>query len=172
MRCEHLLQTAEAIRKEILALDTEQPISNVRTLEDTIARSVAGRSFGLLLLGLFAAVALGLAAIGLYGVLAFAVTQRTNEIGIRMALGAGRSNVVMLVVKHGMSLALLGVGIGLAASFWLTRLIQNQLYQVGPADPLSFAIISILLLFVALLACWLPARRAARVDPMEALRHE
>ena len=166
------MQFAEAIRKEILALDAEQPISNVRTLEDTIAKSVAGRSFALLLLGLFAAVALGLAAIGLYGVLAFAVTQRTNEIGIRMALGAGRPNVVMLVVKHGMALTLLGVCIGLCASFGLTRIIQNQLYQVGPADPVSFGIVTVVLLLVALLACWIPARRASRVDPMTALRCE
>jgi len=166
------VQLAEAIRKEILALDPEQPISNLRTLEDTMARSVAGRSFGLLLPGLFAAVALGLAAIGLYGVLAFAVAQRTNEIGIRMALGAGRSNVVMLVVKHGMSLTLLGICIGLGASFGLTRITQNQLYQVGPADPVSFGIVTVLLLLVALLACWIPGRRASQVDPMTALRCE
>jgi putative ABC transport system permease protein len=163
---------AEPVRKQILALDPDQPVSNIRTLEQAVSRSVAGRRFGLLLLGLFATVALGLAAIGLYGLLAFAVTQRTHEVGIRMALGAASSDVVWLVVRHGMTLTLLGVGIGLAASFALTRVIRNQLYQVGPTDPLSFAVVAMLLLFVALLACWLPARRAAKVDPMEALRHE
>ncbi len=166
------LALAETIRKEILAVDPDQPVSNFRTLEQDMARSVGGRRLTLLLLGLFASVALGLAAIGLYGVMAYAVTQRTHEIGIRMALGARQADVFKLVVKHGMSMTLLGIAIGLIGAFALTRVIANQLYEVGATDPTAFAGVSLLLTIVALFACYIPARRAANVDPMVALRYE
>jgi predicted permease len=163
---------AESIRQVILGVDPDQPVANVRTMEGVIAASVLQRRFILMLLGLFAGAALLLAAIGLYGVIAYAVSQRTREIGIRIALGATRQNVLSLVLGQGMKLALIGVGVGVAAAMALTRVMRNLLYEVKPTDPLTFACVAILLLGVALLACWLPARRATRVDPMEALRYE
>lgn len=166
------LALAESIRKEILAIDSEQPVSNVCTLEQAIARSVAGRRLMLLLLGIFATVALGLAAIGLYGVMAYAVGQRPHEIGIRMALGAQQSDVLKLIVRHGMGLTLLGVGIGVGGALALTRVIKTQLYEVEPTDPTAFGGVVLLLMSVAALASWVPARRATKVDPMGAPRHE
>jgi putative ABC transport system permease protein len=166
------LLLAEPIRKAILEVDRDQPVSNVRTLEQDITRSVAARRQTFTLLGLFAVVALGLAALGLYGVLAHAVALRRHEIGIRMALGAQRSDVLRLVLRHGLGLTLLGVAIGLAGAFALTRVLRNHLYEVGPVDPITFAAVALLLVIVAILACLIPARRAANVDPMEALRSE
>jgi len=163
---------AEPIRRAILEVDADQPVSNIRTLEEDIAKSVAARRHTLTLLGLFAGVALGLAAVGLYGVLAHAVALRRNEIGIRLALGAQRADVLQLILRHGLGLTLLGLAIGFAGALALTRILRNQLYEVGPTDPLTFAAVALLLLAVALFACWLPARRAARVDPMVALRNE
>lgn len=166
------LLLAEPIRKAILEVDGDQPVSNVRTLEQDISRSVTARRQTLTLLGLFAVVALGLAALGLYGVLAHAVGLRRHEIGIRMALGAQRSDVLRLVLRHGLGLTLLGVAIGLAGAIALTRVLRNHLYEVGPVDPVTFAAVALLLVMVALLACLIPARRGANVDPMEALRNE
>jgi predicted permease len=163
---------AEPTRKAILEVDADQPVANVRTLEQDIGRSVAARRHTLSLLGLFAALALGLAALGLYGVLAHAVALRRNEIGIRMALGAQRADVLRLVLRKGLGLTLLGLAIGFAGALALTRVVRSQLYEVGPTDPVTFVTVALLLVLVALLACWLPARRAAKVDPMEALRHE
>ncbi|MBI2928599.1 MAG: ABC transporter permease [Verrucomicrobia bacterium] len=163
---------AESIRTAILEVDADQPVSNVRTLEQDVSRSVAARRQMFTLLGLFAVVALGLAALGLYGVLAHAVALRRHEIGIRMALGAQRSDVLRLILRNGMQLTLLGVVIGLAGAFALTRVLQNQLYQVGTTDPVTFVAVALLLGVVALLACLIPARRATRVDPMTALRNE
>ena len=163
---------AEPIRKAILEVDADQPVSNVRTLEQDITRSVAARRQTLTLLGLFAGVALGLAALGLYGVLAHAVALRRHEIGIRMALGAQRGDVLRLVLRRGMGLTLLGVAVGFVGSFALTRVLRNYLYAVGPTDPATFAVVTLLLVVVAVFACLIPARRAAKVDPMVALRYE
>jgi len=161
-----------AIRSEVLAIDKEQPVSRIRTLDQIISGSVQQQRFLMLLLGVFAAVALILAAVGLYGVMNYAVTQRTHEIGIRMALGANAGNVLRLIVGRGMMLAMIGVAIGLAGAFALTRLMSKLVFSVSTTDPLTFASISVLLTGVALVACLVPAHRATRVDPMVALRHE
>jgi putative ABC transport system permease protein len=141
-------------------------------MEQLLAHSMAARKFSLLLLALFAALALALSVIGLYGVLAYTVTQRMREIGIRMALGAQRIDVLRLVVKQGMALALIGIAVGLSASFALTRLMKSLLFGVEPTDPLTFSAVASLLTLVALLACWIPARRATKVDPLLALRRQ
>jgi putative ABC transport system permease protein len=161
-----------AIRSEVQAIDKEQPVSRIRTLDQILSGSVQQQRFLMLLLGVFAAVAMILAAVGLYGVMNYAVTQRTHEIGIRMALGAGAASVLRLIVGHGMMLALIGVAIGLAGAFAVTRLMATMLFSISTTDPLTFAGISVLLTGVALVACLAPARRAIKVDPMQALRHE
>jgi putative ABC transport system permease protein len=161
-----------AIRNAVLQLDKEQPVSNVRMLDKYVSTSIAQQRFSMLLLGVFAAVALALAAVGIYGVLSYAVTQRAHEIGIRMALGAGRGDVLRLVVGQGMRLTLAGVGLGLVAAFALTRLMVTMLFAVSVTDPLTYSSIALLLSAIALLACWVPARRATKIDPMIALRCE
>jgi putative ABC transport system permease protein len=163
---------AAAVRREVLALDPGQPVYSVRTLPAVMSEAVATPRFRTFLLGVFAALALVLAVVGIYGVMSYAVTQRTHEFGIRMALGAQGKDVLKLVVGHGMALALVGVLIGLAASFALTRVLAGLLYGVTPTDPVTFACVSLLLVAVALAACLIPARRAAKVDPMVALRYE
>jgi putative ABC transport system permease protein len=163
---------ANAARNVIRTLDPEQPVADVRTMESLIGTSVARARFNTLLLTIFAVVALLLAGVGIYGVMAYSVAQRTHEIGVRMALGARASDVLRLVVRRGMTLALGGVALGVIASFALTRLMKTLLFNVSVTDPLTFIGIPLLLVFVALLACLIPARRAAKVDPMIALRYE
>jgi putative ABC transport system permease protein len=163
---------ANAARDVIRALDPAQPVGDVRAMGSLIGTPVARARFNTLLLAIFAFVALLLAGVGIYGVMAYSVAQRTHEIGVRMALGARATDVLRLVVRRGMALALAGVAIGVAASFALTRLMETLLFNVSATDPLTFAGIPLLLAFVALLACLIPARRAARVDPMVALRYE
>jgi len=165
------LAMADSVRKAILEVDPSQPVANIRTMEDVLAASMARRRFTMTLLGGFAGAALLLAAMGLYGVIAYAVSQRTREIGIRMALGASRGTVLALVLRQGLTLAGIGVALGVPAALGLTRVLSNFLYEVKPGDPMTFAGVSVILLLVALLASWLPARRAARVDPMVALRN-
>ena len=161
-----------AVRGQIAALNKDQAVFNVRTMKEIVGQSVAPRRFSMLLLSVFAIVALGLASIGLYGTMSYTVTQRTREIGLRMTLGAQRGNVLRLVIGQGMKLALTGVLLGVVASFALTRTIKNLLFGVSATDPATFASIAVLLVLVALLACWIPARRATRVDPLIALRYE
>ncbi len=158
-----------AIRGEIRALDPDQALFNIATMDQLLSDSTSLRRFSMFLLGLFAALALLLAAIGIYGVLAQSVAQRTHEIGIRMALGAHTRDVLKLVVGHGMALALLGVAAGLAGALGLTRLIAKLLFGVSANDPGTFVAIALLLVLVSFLACYLPARRASKLDPMIAL---
>ena len=165
-------QLTPAARAEVKAFDANQIIWRVQTLEELLGTSVAPRRFNMLLLGVFAGVALVLAAVGLYGVMSYSVSWRTHEIGIRMALGARRADVLRLVVRQGMTMTLIGLVIGLVGAFALTRLLIGLLYGVSPTDPITFTAVSIVLLVVALLACLLPARRATRVDPIVALRTE
>jgi putative ABC transport system permease protein len=160
---------APTLRREVQALDKDQPVYSVRTLDEVVANSLGTRRVSMQLFAVFACAALLLAALGIYGVMAYSVTQRTQEIGIRMALGAQKSDVLGLVIRQGMAFTVIGVVVGMAGAFALTRLIANLLFGVAATDPLTFVAIPLLLLFVALLACYLPARRAARLDPTRAL---
>jgi len=161
-----------AVRAQIAALNKDQAVFNVRTMEQIVSQNVAPRRFSMLLLTVFAVVALLLASIGIYGIMAYSVAQRTREIGLRMTLGAQRGNVLRMVIGQGMKLALAGVAVGLIASVALTRTMKSLLFGVSATDPLTFVSIAFLLALVGLLACWVPARRATKVDPMVALRYE
>ena len=163
---------AAAVRNEVLALDKDQPIYSIRTLESVLSESVARPRFRMLVLGIFAGMALILAGVGIYGVISYGVSQRTREIGIRMALGAQATDVLKLVVKGGMMLVLIGVALGLAGALALTRLLSTLLFAVTPTDAATFATVSVGLIVVALFACFIPARRATKVDPLVALRYE
>jgi putative ABC transport system permease protein len=161
-----------AIRQQIWELDKDIPIANLSTMNQLMSESVAVPRFRTFLLGVFAALALALASFGTYGVVSYSVSKRTHEIGIRMALGARGRDAMMLVIRQGMSAVLLGVMIGLGGSLALTRLMKSLLFEVSTTDFSTFAGVAALLIAVALLACWIPARRASRVDPMAALRCE
>jgi putative ABC transport system permease protein len=163
---------AQAVKQEIWKVDSQLPITDVKTMNEVSAASFAARRFNMLLLAIFAGLALVLGAVGIYGVMSYAVTQRTQEIGIRMALGARATDVLTLIIKNGLALTLLGVGIGVAGAFALTRLLTTLLFGVTPTDKPTFVAVSLVLIVVALLACYLPARRATKVDPLEALRYE
>jgi len=161
-----------AIRSRVAEIDRVQPIANIRPMTDLIASAISQRRFSMILLGAFAATALVLAAVGIYGVMSYSVAQRSREIGIRIALGARGADVINLVVGQGLKLVVLGVGIGLGAAFVLTRLLSTLLFEVSPTDVATFLVTPVILSGVALAASFVPARRAARVDPMDALRNE
>jgi ABC-type antimicrobial peptide transport system permease subunit len=164
------MSVTEAIRHEIRQMDPSLPVAKVRLMNDVVAASLATPRLTGFLLGAFAAVALALAAVGIYGVLAYLVSQRTQEIGIRLAIGADRSQVLGMVLRQGLSLAAVGIGVGLIGAFALTRLMQSLLYEVSPNDPVTFVAVAAAVLVVGLAASFLPARRATRVSPTIAMR--
>jgi putative ABC transport system permease protein len=163
---------AQAVRREIRAVDKDMPITDVATMEEVLDREVLQRRVQMLLLSIFAAVALLLASLGIYGVLAYLVSQRTQEIGIRMALGAAPRDVLLAVAGQGMGLSIAGIALGVAAALALTRVVSRLLFGIAASDPATFLAVSLLLLVVALAACYVPARRAMRIDPIVALREE
>jgi putative ABC transport system permease protein len=166
------LTMTSAVREQVRTIDKDIPVTHIQTLEQVLAASVAQQRFSMLMVGLFAGLALVLATVGIYGVMAYSVAQRAHEIGVRMALGARTSQVLKLILKDGMALALMGVVIGLAAAFALTRLLTTLLFGVRPNDAATLIVVSLTLLGVALVACYIPARRATKVDPLVALRYE
>jgi putative ABC transport system permease protein len=163
---------SSTVRDAVRTIDPDLPVFLMRPLGELVAERTAERRLAVLLISVFAGVALLLAAVGIYGVMSYAVTQQTQEIGIRMALGAEREHILRMVLAHGTAMALAGVGLGLVAAFALARLIRSLLFETSVADLPTFALVPSILLAVALFACYLPARRATRVDPMVALRWE
>lgn len=166
------LGLASGVREQVRAIDKDVPVTHIQTMDQVFSASVAQQRFSMLVVGLFAGLALILATVGIYGVMAYSVTQRSHEIGVRMALGARTSQVLKLILKDGMALALLGVAIGLAGAFALTRLMTTLLFGVTPTDATTLIVVPLTLLGVALVACYIPARRATKVDPLVALRYE
>src|SRR6185312_5833370 len=164
--------TFEALRRTSSRMDREQTVFGMQTMDEVVARTMETRRLLVALLSVFAAIALLLATVGIYGVTSYTVGQRTNEIGIRMALGATRGQILRSVLGGGMLRALLGIAMGVAAAFGLTRLLSGMLFGVSPYDPITLGSVAVLLGVVAGAACWIPARRAMRVDPMTALRYE
>ena len=163
---------AASVRQAVWEVDKDQPVSSIATMEQVLSDSIARQRFSMLLLAIFAGVALALAAVGIYGVMSYSVAQRTHEIGIRMALGAQTGAVLKLDVGYGLKLVLAGVVIGLVVAFALTRVMSSLLFGVTPTDPTTFGLISLILLVVALVASYIPARRATKVDPVIALRYQ
>jgi len=161
-----------SVKREVGALDANLPIFDTNTMTSILSSAIAPQRSSAILLLIFAAMAMALAAIGMYGLISFSVSQRTQEIGMRMVLGATRADVLRLIVAQGLRLTIAGLAIGVVAAFALTRLLTRMLFGIGPLDPLTYGAIPVLLALVALLACYLPARRAVRVEPMEALRYE
>jgi putative ABC transport system permease protein len=165
-------QLVASVRQQVKNIDPDQPIYSIRTMDQIRSESVAPERLNLMLLSIFAGIALVLAMVGIYGVMSYSVTQRTHEIGIRMAIGAQPRDVFRMVLRQGMLLAIIGVGCGLIGAYGLTRLMTSMLFGVAPTDPVTFAGIATLLIGVALLACYLPGRRATKVDPVISLRYE
>jgi putative ABC transport system permease protein len=161
-----------AIRSELVQVDKNLPMADIYTMDEIVAQSVAQPRLEAILLGLFGGLAMLLAAVGIYGVMSYTVTQRTNEIGIRMALGASRAAVLQMIISQGVRLAAIGLAIGIVLALGATRVMTKVLFGVSPTDPAVFAAILVLLAMVALLSCYIPARRATKVDPMIALRYE
>ncbi|HKX28279.1 MAG TPA: FtsX-like permease family protein, partial [Blastocatellia bacterium] len=170
-RTEPLAQTS-AVRGVLRSIDTNVPVYDIQTIEQLLYDSLGSRRFNIFLLGSFAGVALLLASVGLFGVMTYLVSQRTHEIGIRLALGASPREILRLIVGRGMLLASIGAALGLVIAFGLARYLETLLFQIKPIDAPAFAAAPVLLLGVAVLACWIPARRAMKVDPMAALRFE
>src|SRR5262245_42078078 len=166
------MKLVASVRQEVLSIDPDQPISGVETMGEILDEETATRRMGMTLLTVFAGLALLLAIMGTYGVLSYFVTQHTIEIGVRVALGAQAKDIFGLVIKKGMTLALVGVLIGLVTSFGLMRVLSSLLYGVSATDPITFGLIALLLSAVAFLACYIPARRATRIDPKIALRNQ
>jgi putative ABC transport system permease protein len=166
------LSLAASVRNVIWSVDKDQPVSEIRTMSDIVSQAVARQRFSMLLLGLFAGLALLLAAVGIYGVMSYSVVQRTREIGIRMALGAQKRDVLGMTLRHGLQLVAIGVVIGIAGAVGLTRLMASLLFGVSATDPGTFAAITIILAVVALLASYIPAMRSMKVDPVIALRYQ
>jgi putative ABC transport system permease protein len=165
-------QLVTAARQQVKSVDMDQPIYNVRTMENIRSESIASERLNLTLFSIFAAIALILAVVGIYGVMSYSVTQRTHEIGIRMAIGAQPSDVFRMVLSQGMTLAVIGVALGLIGAYGLTRFMTTMLFDVQPTDPATFVVIAVLLVAVALAACYLPGRRATKVEPVVSLRYE
>jgi ABC-type antimicrobial peptide transport system permease subunit len=163
---------AATIRNQVRAIEPNEPVNQVITMDERLSNSVAGRRFQMLLLGAFAAVALVIATVGIYGVISYSVNQRTREIGIRMALGAPVSSVLWMVVWRGMNITLIGVALGLVAAIGMTRVMKSLLFNVSATDPMTFTIIVLLLIGVALIASFIPARRATKVNPIAVLKIE
>jgi ABC-type antimicrobial peptide transport system permease subunit len=160
------------VRVAVWSVNSEMPLASVQTMQEVYGKSLARTSFTLVMLGIAGAIALTLGIIGIYGVISYIVSQRQREIGIRLAFGAQGRDVLQMVLGQGAKLALVGVGIGMCAAFGLTRLMRNLLFGVTAYDPVTFAAVTVLLVLVALLACYIPARRSTKVDPMVALRYE
>ena len=161
-----------AVRQAVQEVDKAQPVSDIRTMENIVSDAVTQPRFNLILLGIFGGIALLLSSSGIYGVMAYTVSQRTHEIGIRMALGAPAGNVLRMVMGQGLRLTVIGIGLGLLASFLLTRYLSSLLFGISATDAPTFVVVALFLTGVALVACFVPARRAARTDPMVALRYE